>query len=104
MKAMTIEEIIHSLKDQAQDKDSFVDKEDSEDIFRRDATALREAAELIEMINGLRTVQGIHPDGATDVWACARCGSGEYLLNEDGNRNRFCGQCGQAMDWSEDNG
>ena len=39
-----------------------------------------------------------------DVWACAGCGSGEYLLNEDGNRNRFCGQCGQAIDWSEDNG
>lgn len=99
---MTIEEIIHSLKDQAQDKDSFVDKENPEDIFRRDATALREAAELLETINRLRTVQGIHPDGAMDVWACAGCGSGEYLLNEDGNRNQFCGQCGQAIDWGDE--
>ena len=45
--------------------------------------------------------RSIHPDGAMDVWACAGCGSGEYLLNEDGNRNRFCGQCGQAIDWEE---
>lgn len=31
--------------------------------------------------------------------ACPSCGSGEYLHNEDGNRCRFCGQCGQAIDW-----
>lgn len=33
--------------------------------------------------------------------ACPRCGSGEYLHNEDGNRNSFCGQCGQAIDWTK---
>ena len=33
------------------------------------------------------------------VLACPSCGSGEYLHNEDGNRCRFCGQCGQAIDW-----
>ena len=32
---------------------------------------------------------------------CPCCGSGEYLYNEDGNRNSFCGQCGQAIDWTE---
>ncbi len=30
---------------------------------------------------------------------CPRCGSGEYLHNEDGNRNDYCGQCGCALDW-----
>ncbi len=30
---------------------------------------------------------------------CQRCGSGEYLHNEDGNRNEYCGQCGQRVDW-----
>lgn len=28
-----------------------------------------------------------------------RCGSGEYLHNEDGNEQNFCGQCGQAIEW-----
>ena len=28
--------------------------------------------------------------------------SGEYLHNEDGNRNRFCGQCGKAIAWNEE--
>ncbi|SCJ70710.1 Uncharacterised protein [uncultured Flavonifractor sp.] len=40
-----------------------------------------------------------HPDGDERVEACQRCGSGEFLYNEDGNRNRFCGQCGQAIKW-----
>lgn len=31
---------------------------------------------------------------------CPRCRSGEYLHNEDGNKNDFCGQCGCALDWS----
>lgn len=41
-----------------------------------------------------------HPDGDPHILACARCGSGEYLYNEDGNRNTYCGQCGQKIDWS----
>lgn len=34
-----------------------------------------------------------------NVLACPYCGSGEYLHNEDGNLNKFCGNCGQALDW-----
>lgn len=36
------------------------------------------------------------PEG---LQVCPRCGSGEYLRNEDGAPNRFCGQCGQAIKW-----
>lgn len=42
-----------------------------------------------------------YPGGDTGVLACPCCGSGEWLHNEDGNRAAFCGQCGQAIDWSE---
>lgn len=41
-----------------------------------------------------------HPDEYPSILACPACGSGEYLYNEDGNEQRFCGQCGQAIDWS----
>lgn len=41
-------------------------------------------------------------DGDAGVLACPNCGSGEYLHNEDGNRNRFCGQCGKAIAWNEE--
>ena len=40
-----------------------------------------------------------HPGGDERILACPCCGSGEYLHNEDGNEQRFCGQCGQAIDW-----
>lgn len=41
-----------------------------------------------------------YPDGDTSIIACPHCGSGEYLHNEDGNEQNYCGQCGQAIDWS----
>lgn len=34
--------------------------------------------------------QGVEP-------YCPRCGSGEYMYNEDGKENRYCGQCGQKL-------
>lgn len=39
----------------------------------------------------------------TETWEdpliCSRCRSGEYLYNQDGNRQRVCGWCGQAIGW-----
>ena len=44
-----------------------------------------------------RIGESVHPDGDTDIYACPYCGSGEYLTNEDGARNEYCGQCGKAL-------
>ena len=30
---------------------------------------------------------------------CPVCGSGEWMYNEDGNENDYCGQCGTRLDW-----
>jgi len=40
-----------------------------------------------------------YPDDDNAILACPYCGSGEYLHNQDANRNRYCGQCGQKIDW-----
>lgn len=40
-----------------------------------------------------------HPTCDMTILACSHCGSGEYLQNEDGNKNSFCGQCGAAIQW-----
>lgn len=42
-----------------------------------------------------------HPDEEEGILACQRCGSGEYLYNEDGNKNNYCGQCGQKLVWQQ---
>lgn len=44
---MTLDEIIRNLEDQARDRDSSIDKDDPECIFRTDAKALREAVGLL---------------------------------------------------------
>ena len=44
-----------------------------------------------------------NPFADDGIIACQCCGSGEYLYNEDGNLNNFCGQCGTRIDWQEDN-
>jgi len=54
------------------------------------------------LMESLRTPMPPHPDGDTEILACLTCGSGEYLYNEDGNRNRYCGQCGQRIDWTNE--
>ena len=30
---------------------------------------------------------------------CPQCGSAEYMHNEDGAENEYCGQCGCHLDW-----
>lgn len=42
------------------------------------------------------------PFAEDGIIACQCCGSGEYLYNEDGSHNNFCGQCGARIDWPED--
>lgn len=42
-----------------------------------------------------------YPDEEEGILACQRCGSGEYLYNEDGNKNNYCGQCGQKLVWQQ---
>ena len=41
-----------------------------------------------------------HQEDSPNILACPICGSGEYLHNEDGTPNSFCGQCGQAINWA----
>lgn len=45
----------------------------------------------------LKTPRNPFPCGLT----CPNCGSGEYLYNAYELHNKVCGNCGQAIDWSE---
>lgn len=44
-----------------------------------------------------------NPFAEDGVIECKWCHSGEWLENEDGARNNFCGQCGHKIDWPEVN-
>ena len=63
---------------------------------------VNEACRMGRMALLLRVKESPHPDGDKSILACPNCGSGEYLYNEDGNCNSFCGQCGKAIGWGEE--
>ena len=74
--------------------------------------AHRESYESIEQVNEacrmgreaipLKIPRSPYPDGDKSILACPNCGSGEYLHNIDTAQNVFCGQCGQAILWEDD--
>lgn len=63
---------------------------------------VNEACRMGRVALFLQMKESPYPDGDNSVLACPNCGSGEYLHNEDGNINNFCGQCGKALKWDEE--
>lgn len=53
---MKIEEIISSLRDQIDDRESLIPPDDPDSIFKHDAEALREAVRLIEQIRSANAI------------------------------------------------
>ena len=65
----------------------------------------REAFEAMKMGKealGKQIKKSPHPYWTGNSAACPYCASAQYLYNEDGRRNKYCGSCGQAIDWSGD--
>lgn len=58
------------------------------------------AAERIRERFASNKENAVHPDSEDGILACPVCKSGEFLENEDGTENRYCGQCGQRLIWN----
>lgn len=59
------------------------------------------SAHQFRHLSKLNTPKSPYPDGDTSILECPCCGSGEWLHNADESEANFCGQCGQAIDWTE---
>ena len=59
------------------------------------------SAHQFRHLSELNTPKSPYPDGDTSILECPCCGSGEWLHNADESAANFCGQCGQAIDWTE---
>lgn len=88
---------LRTAVDMAKDALREVDKIGGLDRLRELAQADREGDILRR-----NTPMSIYPDDDSSVEACPTCGSGEYLYNDDGDICRYCGQCGQRLDWTKD--
>lgn len=73
-----------------------VDYEDQPSLFDLYYSEIFALQELVDITNQTKP---IYKNGR---YYCPNCGSGEYLYNEDGNKNTYCSQCGQKIDWSEE--
>lgn len=100
---MTLEEIIRSLEDQALDRDSSVDEDDPDCIFRHDAAALRAAVELLQQqkVQCSEAGRGTHRCYAAVPGhniSCDRCLVTEIrMLNDAGIQTIGC-CCGHGID------
>ena len=105
---MTIEEAKNQLEELIQDRKSFICGGDDDEIYKKDIEALQMAIQALEkqvpkkVKKEFVTVNGCITCFETDV--CPVCGNDFYI--EDLGQTMyysFCPDCGQALDWGENN-
>ena len=105
---MTTEKAIYQLTDLIKDRESFCHRDDFDDVFLQDIEALKVGISALEkqvpkkVKKEFVTVNGCITCFETDV--CPACGNDFYI--EDLGQTMyysFCPDCGQALDWSDEN-
>ena len=105
---MTTEQAIYQLTDLIKDRESFCHRDDFDDMFLQDIEACKAGIQALEkqmpkkVKREFITVNGCITCFETDV--CPACGNDFYI--EDLGQTMyysFCPDCGQALDWSDEN-
>ena len=105
---MTTEKAIYQLTDLIKDRESFCHRDDFDDMFLQDIEACKAGIQALEkqmpkkVKREFITVNGCITCFETDV--CPVCGNDFYI--EDLGQTMyysFCPDCGQALDWSDEN-
>ena len=102
------EKAIYQLTDLIKDRESFCHRDDFDDMFLQDIEACKAGIQALEkqmpkkVKREFITVNGCITCFETDV--CPACGNDFYI--EDLGQTMyysFCPDCGQALDWSDEN-
>lgn len=105
---MTTEKAIYQLTDLIKDRESFCHRDDFDDVFLQDIEALKVGISALEKQvpkkviweNKKNSKTYLHPWGFP--WACCpNCGSD--MCDKYNDEFQFCPDCGQALDWSDEN-
>lgn len=105
---MTTEQAIYQLTDLIKDRESFCHRDDFDDVFLQDIAACKMGIQALEkripkkVKREFITENGCITCFETDV--CPACGNDFYI--EDLGQTMyysFCPDCGQALDWSDEN-
>lgn len=85
---ISIKEVISSLLDQAQDKETMVPPDEPDSIFANDAAMLREAVRL------LKAQEPVFPHMVD--WSLYECPKCKTRVDKT---YKYCKCCGQAVKW-----
>ena len=103
---MTIEKAIYQLTDLIRDRESFCHRDDFDDVFLQDIEALKVGISALEKQVPKKIVWDSFDDvsnGETHAFylaCCPNCGNEAFDIETE-NGNKFCPDCGQALDWSD---
>lgn len=90
---MTIEEAREQLKELIHDRESFIVGDSDEEIYRKDIEVLKKALGLFEKQIPKKPRKGVCPNcGSRHIYAATLMKAECF---------KFCGDCGQALDWEE---
>ncbi len=106
---MTAEKAIEQLNSLMNDRENHVHRDDFDDMFLQDIEALKVGISALEkqvpkkVKREFRTIGGAITSFETDV--CPSCGM-DFYIDDLGQTMYcdFCPNCGQALDWSDENG
>lgn len=104
MNNMTTEKAIYQLTDLIKDRESFCHRDDFDDMFLQDIEALKIGISALEKQVPKKVIYESAKNGKIYAfyWACCpNCGND--ICDEDNVELKFCTDCGQALDWSDEN-
>ena len=102
---MTAEKAIEQLNSLMNDRENHVHRDDFDDIFLQDIEACKMGIQALEKQMPKKVIYESAKNGKIYAfyWACCpNCGND--ICDEDNVELKFCTDCGQALDWSDENG
>ena len=101
---MTTEQAIYQLTDLIKDRESFCRRDDFDDVFLQDIEALKVGISALEKQIPKKVIWENAKNGRiySFHWACCpNCGN--ELFDIEIGEFKFCPDCGQTLDWSDEN-
>ena len=106
MNEMTTEQAIYQLTDLIKDRESFCQRDDFDDVFLQDIEACKMGIQALEKQMPKKVIWENAKNGRIYAfcWACCpNCGNEVFDIEAENGNFKFCPDCGQALDWSDEN-
>lgn len=103
MNNMTTEKAIYQLTDLIKDRESFCHRDDFDDMFLQDIEALKVGIAALEKQMPKKVFMDMTGNGEIFDFVCSCCPNCSCTMSDE-DKPKYCPDCGQALDWSDENG